>query len=730
MSGPARPFVGRDEESAVLRVLLAEAGAGRGGVALVTGPAGMGKTRLVEEALRGAPGRPPAGRGYCLADHSAPPLWPWLQAVRALARVRPALADGAGGVLAAIAAAGRAEVGTEARVDSASAAAVRFAVLADVADAVLALAPAPTAPTGGPVVIVLEDLHWADANTADLVRQVAQGIGDSALTLVVTSRDDPTEPGGRPRQELLRLPGVRHLPLAPLTTTAVGDYLSAVGAGADIEAARRVVRRSGGLPLLLDLAAAGDGPPVAVADLVSTLLAQLPDAARPVVVAAALLRGPVDLPLLAAAADVDEQVAARAVDAAGRTGLMTREPGEGEPCFRLAHGLLAEALAGGEDGPRRAVHRRAALALEARARSETGLAADIAAHWAGLGRHDRAAQASVARWATLAAADARRALAFDDAAAHLTVAVAALRRAGAEPDELAARTIDLARAHYLAGALTEALAHCELAATAAAGIADAGEVAASARAGLLAQAALVVRWVTFPEAAGIVADLCRTALAVDQPPPVRAQLLAQLATILAFAGGAAQARALAREAMALATAGDVTPAAGNPGDGGGQALLDAARAAEMVLTDPDGVHERLRLAGLAAARAAELNQTLSGVLAEQWRLRAGLQLGWRAVADEATAQIARLAERGGLPLARWPAGTSCAARRPARPSKASSPRPAPTARPPASWPWPSATSSPSGSATPWRRTSPCCAATPPSCRPGSGRTSTPRRPRR
>ncbi|MCL9759578.1 helix-turn-helix transcriptional regulator [Frankia sp. AiPa1] len=298
-----------------------------------------------------------------------------------------------------------------------------------------------------------------------------------------------------------------------------------------------------------------------------------------------------------------------------------------------------------------AVHRRVALELETRAsvraaedtgagewtnQPAVGLAADIAAHWNRVGRHDRAAQAAAARWARIAAAEARRMLAFDDAVAHLRTATAASRLAGAGPGELASSLIELGRAHYLAGNLVEALRHCEQAAA----------VADDPR--LVAAAALVVRWVTFPEAARVVGGLCERALALDQAPSIRARLLSQLATIVAESGRPERARPLAQEALALARAGDDSGA-----DADGQALLDAVRASEMLLTEADDVHERLRLAEIAARQAEALGQTLSGVLAEQWRLRASYQLGRIEEVDASMAAIARMAERGGLPLARW-----------------------------------------------------------------------------
>ncbi|WP_462186716.1 hypothetical protein [Frankia sp. CcWB2] len=122
--------------------------------------------------------------------------------------------------------------------DAASAAAVRFAALAAVADAVLTAATEP-------LVIVLEDLHWADTNTVELVRQVAGGIVDSHLLLIATMRAE----AGDVMRELSRLDSVHAVPLRPLTAAAVRDYLTALDPAASTAArAEQVARRSGGLP--------------------------------------------------------------------------------------------------------------------------------------------------------------------------------------------------------------------------------------------------------------------------------------------------------------------------------------------------------------------------------------------------------------------------------------------------------------------------------------------------
>ena len=89
------PLVGRRRELVVLRSRLAEARSGSGRLVLITGPAGIGKTRLVEELVAETPG--PVGWGTASADAGMPALWPWSRATRALPGPRAAVAALAGG---------------------------------------------------------------------------------------------------------------------------------------------------------------------------------------------------------------------------------------------------------------------------------------------------------------------------------------------------------------------------------------------------------------------------------------------------------------------------------------------------------------------------------------------------------------------------------------------------------------------------------------------------------
>ncbi len=106
MLAAERPFVGRGQELTVVRNGLAAAAAGEGVVVVVAGPAGIGKSRLVEEVLRpdaprGGQGRR-VGRGYCAPGRAAPSLWPWQQALRAIVRHRGADTAAAAAALQAL----------------------------------------------------------------------------------------------------------------------------------------------------------------------------------------------------------------------------------------------------------------------------------------------------------------------------------------------------------------------------------------------------------------------------------------------------------------------------------------------------------------------------------------------------------------------------------------------------------------------------------------------------
>ena len=590
----SRAFVGRGPELGLALDRLDSTGAGRGGVLLVSGPAGIGKTRLVEEALSRYDGTALVGRGQCTDDPGAPPFWPWSRALRAVDR-----ATGSSSLSAVL----PAERAVPA--EPAVAAAERFRALTAATDALLRAA------ADRPLALVLEDLHWADAESLDLLRRVAAEAAAAPLLVLATHRDLLPERTAAAIADVRRDAGTDTVLLPPLTEAEVGDYVGGSGAEA--------YRRTGGLPLLL--AAGGD-----LRVVVAGMLARLSPVDRAVVEALALLGDGAGPGVLAEIAGTDPEPA---LAAARRAGLLGAPTEDGTP---FAHALL-------QDGVRAAVPPAAAVPIHERAAGALSerLPGRAAAHWRAAGRHREAADCAVR-----AADQAGRALALDDAVRHLQDAAGSLAAAGAGDAELAELLVRLATAEFVAGRIPDSAARSEAAAEAA---------TRAGRPDLVAHAALVLRGVTNPYVAPVVEALCRRALAADQPTAVRARLLAELAAMAAENGDPAEADRHAAEALRLAEQ-----------DGDPAAVLDAARARELTLLTADSVVERLRLGRLAIATAAEAGQPLSAALGAGWQIRAGYQLARLDVVDEAFGVLDRVVERTGQPLARWHLERATAAR--------------------------------------------------------------------
>ncbi len=567
----------------------------------------MGKSLLVRRAL-GAAG---AGTGGCPPSGNAPALWAWSQALGEAGR--PDVAYAVDAALTAGLAPGH-------DVDPGALASARFAAVAAAARLVLQAARVD------PLVLVLEDLHWADAGTLSLLDQVGQSAARYPLLVVATTRDE------QPLRPLLRQPAVVALRLPPLTPGDVAVVLAAAGAG-ELGPAE-VCEGTAGVPLLVDaVARAGTlRPTTDVRAVAEDLLAQVPEEHRAVLRCAALLEGDGDSPTdLAHACGVPDDEVAVALEAGRAAGLLGTADGDPR---RFRHVLLRDAVAAGLPVHRaREVHRVAARALAGRAEADERLAADTAAHWAAAGS-DAEALSELVRWSLVAGRRALAALAPDDAVRHLAAAVEAQRRLGAPDGDLAAALVELAEAQYLAGVYPAALATCEEASS---------RAEASGSAELVVAAALVVRWVTYPEAAHILARLARRALSVpDVAPAVRARVLAQLATMHADDGRGREARRLGIEALTLAER-----------EGDPMAIIDAARAREMTLVHPTETPERLRLGELVVRHCTRLGQPLGVVTGHTWRLRAAFELASFSVIEDGIRCIAVLAETSGLPLARW-----------------------------------------------------------------------------
>jgi DNA-binding CsgD family transcriptional regulator len=627
--GPGR-LAGRDQELAALRQWLAEALAGHGRLVVLTGPPGIGKTRLAEELADGA--RRSGQRvlwGRAVEEQGAPPLWPWRRILSAVGGVdESARLIGSG-------------VADSARSDDLAAA--RFRAAAAAADALTAAAGAAD------LLVVLEDMQWADHASLFLLRELAAELPGSRLLVLVTCRDTAADPWRASLGDLARLPGLQVLRLAPLNEAAVADILHAAGIAMDPELARAVHARSEGNPLYVatlarvlatqpgiapdaDAVAQIAGGSAEISRLVSSLLRDVDDSCCGLLAAASVLGTDFGATLAAEVCETSQDVT-RVLSAAEATGLVTRRP-DRPGSWRFTHALIRDGIyASLSEDQRIALHARAAVALEALAREAPERGGEVAAHLL-RAAPDRAVLRRAADWSVAAATAATAALAFEDAARYLATALAAAESAGASDTDRAELLIELATAEYRAGQLATSLQH-------AAAAADAAE--RDRRLDLVASAALVVRGIGHQPVAATLLGLCDRALADSGCTPARrARLLAQRASALAELGDL--------EAAALESAAAMTAAAATNDPA---AELDAIRARVAALSAPQHQAERLRLGTRALELATVAGQPLAAVLAHAWRIDAAYQLLNLEAVDAEISQIARLAESTRLPLARW-----------------------------------------------------------------------------
>jgi DNA-binding CsgD family transcriptional regulator len=349
-------FVGRDVELAALAEIFGRAAGGRGACVVVTGEAGVGKTRLVTEAADGARGRGQVALiGRSTPTDRVSPLRPLgetlLDGLRELRPpddpvLRPYLP--ALGTLVPHWAAGQG-----------------FPAVPPppvvLAEAVLRVLRWLSAERGA--VLVLEDVHWADRETLAVLEYLADHVAAFPVAVVLTARSD--EPGASGLSSALGR-GAPRLHLAPLADSEVAAMAAAcLGLDTAPEAILAGLRQNAaGLPLLVEdlIGVAGRPGPVRYAEIISGRLAGLDAAARGVVEAAAVLGTEVDAEVLGQVSSLSAKALSDAVTAAQVSGLLT--PVNGRLAFR--HALVRELVLAQLDPRGRAgLCRHAAEALEA-----------------------------------------------------------------------------------------------------------------------------------------------------------------------------------------------------------------------------------------------------------------------------------------------------------------------------------------------------------------------------
>ena len=509
------PFVGRQREIGALAERLAAAAQGRGGVVLVSGEPGIGKTRLLlelEERARTAGWRVLTGRAY--DSEGMPPYLPWVEALRTYVRTCPPaalqaqLGDGAALVALLVPAIRRCLPDLPPTPDL-SPEHERYSLFESVTDFLLAIArqavgsrepgvglqashdsrlSTPDSLTRSGLLLVLDDLHWADRPTLLLLQHLARKLAVVEVPLVVAGAYravglEPAHPLTETLADLVRERLVERLSLGSFSAeeaaALIAGLTGAPPATAVVEAIERdtegnpffveeVVRHlmAEGRDLSDPRAAVGDwGIPEGVREVVGARLVRLSPAARAMLQAGAVLGEAFTFDLVRSVSGVETGALLDAFDEALRAG-MVREERDG---YSFTHALIRQTLYDELNLSRRQqLHLRAAEAIEAAHRRH------LQPHLAALSAHYRLAGAmadpeKVIEFLERAGDAAAAVFAWEDARDRWQTALEVMERHGIEPARRAKLLERLGDLAYFTGldyetgirALEEALAQYE-----------------------------------------------------------------------------------------------------------------------------------------------------------------------------------------------------------------------------------------------------------------------------
>ena len=585
VAAPAElPLVGREEELRRLAAVCAE-----GGLVIVEGEAGIGKSRLVREvAAQAAAGGVTVLAARCYEEEAALPYGPVLELLgAALAAHGPALVAAAGPRRIADASLLLPELAGLAPDLPAPVTPELPGAQARLLDAVAGVLSAV------PALVVVDDAHAADAASLDVLAYAGRRAASRGLALVLTWRREGA-PAGHPLQRLAAESG-GVLRLGRLGEAEVARLVPA-GRAAEVFA------ESEGLPLFVAEALQASGPaPAGMRDLLAARVAAAEPLARQLLEAAAVIGRSFGLETVRAASGRSDEETADAVEALVARGLVRELPGP-DAAYDFTHGKVRELVyEQTSHARRRLLHRRVAAALARAVPGPEGAAA-LAGHLGAAGDRDAAAEQH-----RRAAAHAASVLAHADALEHLDAALAL-----GHPD-VAGLHEEMGVLRTLGGDYAGALASLEAAAAAAAAPEDLPRIehrlgGVHQRRGEWDRAER--RYAVAFEALG------------DGDPALRARILADLSFTLMEAGDLDRAAECATEAAELAAAagddraraqahnllGVLAVRAGLPAEGRGE--LEISLALAESLDDAGARAAALNNLALVARSEGELDRAL------------------------------------------------------------------------------------------------------------------------
>jgi DNA-binding SARP family transcriptional activator len=354
----AAPFsrdrlIGREAEFAVLTGTLDRAGSADASLVIIEGEPGAGKTYLVETFSATARSRGfSVAWGRCLSHEGTPALWPWAQAFGELRKDQPAdvrAALGAGELGRLLDPGDDTILGGSVLPDSGA----QFRLFEQ------AVALVARVSQDRPVLLVLDDMQWADLASLHLFKHLASQL-PPRVVLVGALRDRAPRPGlelGRTLAAVGRLDSHQRVRLGPLPPADVAELVGReTGRTPTVAIARSIQARTEGNPFFVrelarllaehadvESTLADHGVPATVRDIVRDRMSTLGEDTRVVVQRAALMGREVDLRLLARASQVDVEACMLLLEPADSLGLI--QASEGSPIrLAFAHDLVRESV--------------------------------------------------------------------------------------------------------------------------------------------------------------------------------------------------------------------------------------------------------------------------------------------------------------------------------------------------------------------------------------------------
>jgi tetratricopeptide (TPR) repeat protein len=655
-------FIGRDRELAELLAGFLDATEGRGGVFLITGESGIGKTAIADQlASRATEGGAQVLWGRCWEGGGAPPYWPWAQIIRALAEgrdvesLRSLASSGAADIALLVPElAERLRVSTD-RLRPIESDARRFYLFEAVTSFLKAASQAQ------PVVLVLDDLHDADLPSLLLLRYLISDPRRSRMLVLAAYRETGPEPGTEAEDVLA-------------TLAREGTVLGLRGLDRD-EVGRLVEQVLGSIPLqddVTEIYEATEGNPLFVREVTRLLAAQdrlesqrrlrisIPQSVRTVIrrrlsplsadairmlSAAAVAGRDFDLRVVAAASGLASDHVIGSLAEVLALGLVGEEASTAG-VYRFSHPLMQEVIY--EELPldvRIQLHRAIGEAIERFHGDDTGpYLAQLAYHFAKVapvGEGERARD-----YARRAGDRAMDSCAYEEAVVEYRRALDAF--AFASPDEAlrCEQVLSLGDALVRAGNYDEAKTIFLSATDIARKLGDAARLA---RAALGFGEPQVQAGVADRQLMGLLQE------ALDALSPgdgaLRAQILSRLSLELTFSDETELREALSLEALEMARRlGEVVP------------MASALRARWLAVWGPDGLEERrglaediLRLGGATGDRETEL-------IGRARRITCAIEAGDMRSAEVDIAAHADLADELRMPYHQWVAASMRAMR--------------------------------------------------------------------